>query len=188
MSDTRTDRDELARLTEERDTKHAAQITERRGVPGAFFAVTGKADELHRILIGIEENEGRLTADGSMSLDLWQEMREEWFRIAENERDVLATLIVAHGDDSVHTQRLTSAILAAGFSRQIPRPSTIAVPHTPEEIWAAADVWCDLDFWDRTDLEYTDDGVLHLASNVNVTPDEKHMPDHLRPDIGEDRL
>jgi hypothetical protein len=72
------------------------------------------------------------------------------------------------------------------FTRRIPAPSTIAVPHTPEEIWAAADVWCDLGFWDRTDLEYTPDGVLHLASNVNITADREHMPVELRPDIGVD--
>jgi hypothetical protein len=68
----------------------------------------------------------------------------------------------------------------------IPAPSTIAVPHTPEEIWAAADVWCDLDFWDKDHLEYTPDGVLHLASNVDITADREHLPVELRPDIGVD--
>jgi hypothetical protein len=83
---------------------------------------------------------------------------------------------------------LAGAILAAGFARRIPRASSIAVPHTPEEIWAFADVGCDLDFWARTDLEYTEYGVEHIKSGVNITPDSEHMPDELRPDIGEDRV
>lgn len=69
-----------------------------------------------------------------------------------------------------------------------PPAASIAVPHTPEEIWAAFDVLCDLGFFKRTDLEYTDDGVHHIKSGVNVTPDDQHMPDELRPDIGEDRV
>ena len=92
------------------------------------------------------------------------------------------------GDMALH---IADDVLASDFQRirpPKPLPASIAVPHTPEEIKAAADVWCDLDFWDRTDLEYTDDGVLHLASNVNITPDDEHMPDELRPDIGEDRV
>jgi hypothetical protein len=89
-------------------------------------------------------------------------------------------------EDPYILANIVDTILTAGFARRIPAPSTIAVPHTPEEIWAAADVWCDLDFWNRDDLEYTPDGVLHLASNVNITPDDEHMPDHLRPDIGVD--
>jgi hypothetical protein len=83
---------------------------------------------------------------------------------------------------------LADAILAAGFSRHTPPAASIAVPHTPEEIWAAANVWCDIDFWKSTELEYTEDGVLHLASNVSITPDPRYMPVELRPDIGEDRL
>jgi hypothetical protein len=78
------------------------------------------------------------------------------------------------------------AILAWSNARHIPAPSTIAVPHTPEEIHAAADVWCDLDFWDKDHLEYAPDGVLHLASNVNITADRDHLPVELRPDIGVD--
>jgi hypothetical protein len=79
-----------------------------------------------------------------------------------------------------------SILAAVRWLAPIPAPSTIAVPHTPEEIWAAADVWCDLDFWDKDHLEYTPDGVLHLASNVNITADREHMPVELRPDIGVD--
>jgi hypothetical protein len=81
---------------------------------------------------------------------------------------------------------LADVILAAGFARRIPAPSSIAVPHTPEEIWAFADRECDLDFWDKDHLEYTPDGVLHLASNVNITADRDHLPVELRPDIGVD--
>jgi hypothetical protein len=81
---------------------------------------------------------------------------------------------------------VADAILAAGFARHTPPAATIAVPHTPEEIHAAADVWCDLDFWDKDHLEYTPDGVLHLASNVNITADREHLPVELRPDIGVD--
>ena len=58
-------------------------------VHGAFFEVTSKEDELHRICAAIEENDGRLTADSSMSLDLWQEMYEEWFKI--HDAQVLAS-------------------------------------------------------------------------------------------------
>lgn len=47
-------------------------------VPGAFFEVTGAADEIIRIEAGIEENEGRLTSDQSFSLDLWLDMLDEW--------------------------------------------------------------------------------------------------------------
>lgn len=54
-------------------------------VHGAFFEVTGAMDELVEICGGIEANEGRLTADGSYSLDLWLEMRDEWFRIHDEE-------------------------------------------------------------------------------------------------------
>jgi hypothetical protein len=82
--------------------------------------------------------------------------------------------------------KIVSAILGVIGDIRIPAPSTIAVAHTPEEIWAAADVWCDLDFWDKDDLEYTPDGVLHLASNVNITADWEHLPVELRPDIGVD--
>ena len=46
--------------------------------PGAFFEVTGAESELFRIVEGINRNEDRETADSSMTLDLWQEMLEEW--------------------------------------------------------------------------------------------------------------
>jgi hypothetical protein len=82
--------------------------------------------------------------------------------------------------------KAVDSILAAGFARRIPAPSTIAVPHTPEEIWAFADRECDANFWNKDHLEYADDGVLHLASNVNITADREHLPVELRPDIGVD--
>jgi hypothetical protein len=47
--------------------------------PGAFFEVTGSMGELFRIMEGIIGNDGRLTSDSSATLDLWQEMLEEWF-------------------------------------------------------------------------------------------------------------
>lgn len=50
-------------------------------VPGAYFEVTGAHDELFRICAAIDRNDGRLSADSSASLDLWQEMLEEWFKI-----------------------------------------------------------------------------------------------------------
>jgi hypothetical protein len=50
-------------------------------VPGAFFEVTGRSDELFKICAGIDRNDGRLTAESSATLDVWQEMYEEWFRI-----------------------------------------------------------------------------------------------------------
>lgn len=50
-------------------------------VPGAFFEVTGKDWELVAIYSAIDANDGRLTASSSASLDLWQEMAEEWFKI-----------------------------------------------------------------------------------------------------------
>lgn len=50
-------------------------------VPGGFFEVTGREHELREICAGIERNGGRESASESNSLDLWQEMLEEWFRI-----------------------------------------------------------------------------------------------------------
>lgn len=89
-------------------------------------------------------------------------------------------------EDLMYEYRVIDAILAAGFARQIPPASTIAVPHTPEEIWAFADATCELGFWDKTDLEYGDDGMLHLPSNVNFTPTDGYMPEELRADVGVD--
>jgi hypothetical protein len=84
--------------------------------------------------------------------------------------------------------KIVTAILGVLGDIRIPRASTIAVPHTPEEIHAAADVWCDLDFWDRADLEYTEYGIEHIPSGATISPDHAHLPDELRPDIGEDRV
>jgi hypothetical protein len=84
--------------------------------------------------------------------------------------------------------KIVSVILGVIGDIRIPAPSSIAVPHTPEEIWAFADRECDAGFWDKDHLEYTPDGVLHLASNVNITADHAHLPVELRPDIGEDRV
>jgi hypothetical protein len=84
--------------------------------------------------------------------------------------------------------KIVSAILGVIGDIRIPRQSTIAVPHTPEEIWEFADRECDAGFWDKEHLEYTPDGVLHLASNVNITADMEHLPVELRPEIGEDRV
>jgi hypothetical protein len=82
---------------------------------------------------------------------------------------------------------IVNALQGAGyFAPQIPPASTIAVPHAPDEIHAFADVACDLEFWDRNDIEYTDDGILHLPSNVNFTPTDGYMPEELRPDVGGD--
>jgi hypothetical protein len=52
-------------------------------VPGAFFEVTGAVFELPRIMEAINDNDGRLTASSSATLDLWQEMLEEWFKIRD---------------------------------------------------------------------------------------------------------
>lgn len=46
--------------------------------PGAFFEVTGAESELFRIVEGINDNDGRLDMSESWTLDLWQEMLEEW--------------------------------------------------------------------------------------------------------------
>jgi len=54
-------------------------------VAGAFFEVTGAFSELLVIEKAIGENDGRLTADSSASLDLWLEMREEWFKLHDDE-------------------------------------------------------------------------------------------------------
>ena len=59
-------------------------------VTGAFFEVTGKMQELDRIYAGIEANEGRQSSSESMSLDLWLEMRDEWFRMRDAEVRALA--------------------------------------------------------------------------------------------------
>jgi hypothetical protein len=48
--------------------------------PGAFFEVTGKDSELHRIDDAINRSDGRLSSDSSATLDLWLEMREEWWK------------------------------------------------------------------------------------------------------------
>lgn len=50
-------------------------------VPGGFFEITGKFEELVRIEEGIENNDGRLTASSSATLDLWLEMREKWISV-----------------------------------------------------------------------------------------------------------
>lgn len=49
-------------------------------VPGGFFEITGKMQELDRIMDGIYENSGRMTSDESFTLDLWLEMKDEWFK------------------------------------------------------------------------------------------------------------
>lgn len=54
-------------------------------VPGGFFEVTGKTKELDRIMDGIYENTGRMTSDESFTLDLWLEMKDEWFRLHDAE-------------------------------------------------------------------------------------------------------
>jgi hypothetical protein len=109
------------------------------------------------------------------------------------DREELARLILDSMENGTDTWQecateAADAILAARFARRLPRPSTIAVPHTPEEIWAAADVWCDLDFWDKHDLEYTEYGIEHIPSGATISPDHAHLPVELRPDIGEDRV
>lgn len=54
-------------------------------VPGGFFEVTGKMQELDRIMDGIYENSGRMTSNESFTLDLWLEMKDEWFRLHDAE-------------------------------------------------------------------------------------------------------
>ena len=46
-----------------------------------FFEVTGTQEELFKIILAIESNDGRLSASSSADLDLWQEMLEKWFVI-----------------------------------------------------------------------------------------------------------
>lgn len=50
-------------------------------VHGAFFEITGTPEELDKIYDGIERTSGRLTSDESASLDLWLEMKDEWFKV-----------------------------------------------------------------------------------------------------------
>lgn len=65
-------------------------MEDHKEVPGGFFKVTGAFSELVQIEQGINSCEGRETADKSMSLDLWLDMREEWHRLhrAEIENNV----------------------------------------------------------------------------------------------------
>jgi hypothetical protein len=134
-------------------------------------------EELGEILALVDDYEG-----SHERVREW-EASEQWEKDAHPDNEPFSDR-----EDAEWWNKRADAAITWFASRAIPRQSTIAVPHTPEEIWAFADVGCDLDFWARTDLEYTDDGVTHLASNVNITPDTEHMPDHLRPDIGVDRL
>lgn len=59
-------------------------------VPGAFFPITGKFDELVRIRAGVEATCDRLTASDSASCDLWLEMEDEWFKL--HRKEVLANV------------------------------------------------------------------------------------------------
>jgi hypothetical protein len=67
-------------------------------VPGGFFKPTGAFIELVKIEKGIADNEGRLTADSSASLDLWLEMREEWHKLhrAEVEKRAQESIELVH--------------------------------------------------------------------------------------------
>jgi hypothetical protein len=77
------------------------------------------------------------------------------------------------------------AILAAGFTRQ--KAPTFHLTATPAEIHEALDRWADAGFMDAREWEYADTYAEH-TSGFRIAPTDEHMPDHLRPDIGEDRL
>jgi len=88
--------------------------------------------------------------------------------------------------ESIRMDRVTRAlqqadkILAAGFTIQLPQARSVSMSIPPDGIHAAFDLWCDLGVVSLDRLEYTDDGVLDLESNVNFTPTDEHMPEELR--------
>lgn len=72
-------------------------------VPGAFFEVTGKFDELVKIEKAINDNDGRLTASSSASLDLWLDMKEEWFKLHCKEVEKRAAYLAEHPEGTPAT-------------------------------------------------------------------------------------
>jgi hypothetical protein len=59
--------------------------------------------------------------------------------------------------------------------REQPKPATILIAHPLSEIDEFIDTACDLNFWDRTDWENTGTELLHLPSNVSLSPMDDYL-------------
>lgn len=128
-------------------------------VPGAFFEVTGRESELDQIMEGIAKNDGRLTADSSASLDLWMEMKEEWFKL--HDQKVVDT----------HLSTLDGATNEPAEGVRVSTPGEFAAlwnARTLEEREKVIKMWMEsIDGYQRCFIEDHDYLKEQLAASVN---------------------
>lgn len=101
---------------------------------GGFFEVTGSEDEFVKIQEGILEYSDRATSSDSFTLDVWLEMRDEWFAAQRVVSGWLVTIKLPRNKDHNPSKKVTApCVVSDSCTDQTGEHHTVLV-HSEEEI------------------------------------------------------